>query len=181
MTVLLKTWAVTAFKQTHTHPFNGPFPGLPRWASTRKVTPIWILQKQETVSGSGISWAICKSAPYSRQTTTPAPHHSVFYRPDALPAAQPTASKHWRQTDKQADKQSNTSTCSLDLSRCWLIQKQVASRAAMLTTCIHTKITVNNQQDTEQYRASATSPYTCMFYTMLLDDRDADSRRIIII
>ena len=23
----------------------------------------------------------------------PAPHHSVFYRPDALPAAQPTASK----------------------------------------------------------------------------------------
>ena len=26
----------------------------------------------------------------------PAPHHSVFYRPDALPAAQPTASKHWR-------------------------------------------------------------------------------------
>ena len=26
--------------------------------------------------------------------TTPAPHHSVFYRLDALPAAQPTASKH---------------------------------------------------------------------------------------
>ena len=28
--------------------------------------------------GSGISWAICKSAPRSRQITTPAPHHSVF-------------------------------------------------------------------------------------------------------
>ena len=27
----------------------------------------------------------------------PVPHHSVFYRPDAVPAAQPTASKHWRQ------------------------------------------------------------------------------------
>jgi len=26
--------------------------------------------------------------------TMPAPHHSVFYRPDALPAAQPTVSKH---------------------------------------------------------------------------------------
>ena len=38
--------------------------------------PIWILLKQETVSGSGISWAICKSAPRSRQITTPAPHHS---------------------------------------------------------------------------------------------------------
>ena len=49
------------------------------------------------MSGSGISLATCKSAPSSRQTTTPAPHHSVFYRPDALPAAQPTASKHWKQ------------------------------------------------------------------------------------
>jgi len=37
---------------------------------------------------------MCKSAPRARQVTTPAPHHSVFYRPDALPAAQPTASKH---------------------------------------------------------------------------------------
>jgi len=26
--------------------------------------------------------------------TMPVPHHSVFYRPDALPAAQPTVSKH---------------------------------------------------------------------------------------
>jgi len=31
------------------------------------------------VSGSGIHWAICKSAPHSRQITTPAPHHSVFF------------------------------------------------------------------------------------------------------
>jgi len=57
----------------------------------QKVKPIWILLEQETVSGSGISWAIFKSTHRSRQTTTPAPHHSVFYRPDALPAAQPTA------------------------------------------------------------------------------------------
>ena len=83
---------------THTHTrLTALFRGLPRWAGTRKVKPIWILLKQETVNGSGISWAICKSAPRSRQITTPAPHHSVFYRPDALPAAQPTASKHWRQ------------------------------------------------------------------------------------
>jgi len=71
-------------------------PGLPRWAGTRKVKPIWILLKQETVGGSGISWVICKSAPRPRQIPTPAPHHSTFYRPDALPATQPTASKHWR-------------------------------------------------------------------------------------
>ena len=48
------------------------------------------------MSGSGTRWAICKSAPRTRETTTPAPHRSVFYRPDALPAAQPTVSKHWR-------------------------------------------------------------------------------------
>ena len=30
------------------------------------------------MSGSGISWAICKSAPRSRQITTPVPHHSFF-------------------------------------------------------------------------------------------------------
>ena len=69
-------------------------PGLPWWAGTRKVKPIWILLKQETVSGSGISWAVCKSAPRSGQITTPAPHHSVFYTLDALPAAQLTVSKH---------------------------------------------------------------------------------------
>ena len=80
---------------THTR-LTSLFPGLPGWASSRNVKPIWSILKQETVSGSGISWAICKSAPRSRQITTPAPHHSVFYRPDALPATQPTASKHWR-------------------------------------------------------------------------------------
>ena len=71
-------------------------PGLPGWAGNRKVKPNWILLKQETVSGSGISWDTCKSASRSRQITTPVPHHSVFYRPDALPADQQTASKNWR-------------------------------------------------------------------------------------
>ena len=47
--------------------------------------------KRETVSGSGISWAICKSAPRSRQTTTPAPHHSVFFQA-GCPSCRPTNS-----------------------------------------------------------------------------------------
>ena len=84
-----------AQRHTHTHTrVTALCLGQPRSAGTRKVKPIWILLKQETVSDSGISWAICKSAPRSRQITTPAPHYSVFYSPDALPASQPTASKH---------------------------------------------------------------------------------------
>ena len=46
------------------------------------------------MSGSGIRWAICKSVP--RYITMPASHHSVFFRPDAFSATQPTASEHWR-------------------------------------------------------------------------------------
>jgi len=43
------------------------------------------------VSGSGISWAICKSAPRSRQITTPAPHHLVFLQA-GCPSCRPTNS-----------------------------------------------------------------------------------------
>jgi len=77
---------------THAHTRLTPlFPGLPGWAGTRKVKPIWILLKQQTVSGSGISWAICKSAPRSRQITTPAPHHSSFLQA-CCPSCRPTNS-----------------------------------------------------------------------------------------
>jgi len=37
------------------------------------------------------------SMTWPRHITTPASHQSVFYRLDGLPAAQPTASKHWKQ------------------------------------------------------------------------------------
>jgi len=56
---------------THTHHLTALFLGLPWWASTGKVKPIWILLKQETVSGSGISWAVCQSAPRSNTSTPP--------------------------------------------------------------------------------------------------------------
>ena len=67
------------------------------------------------MSGSGISWDICKSAAHSRQITMPAPHHSVFYRPDALPAAQPTALKHWRHSSVP---HRPLKTCSFKIQHC---------------------------------------------------------------
>jgi len=76
--------------QTHTR-LMALCPGLPGWAGTRKAKPIWISLKQETVSGSDISWAICKYAPHSRQITMPAPHHSVFLQA-GCPSCRPTNS-----------------------------------------------------------------------------------------
>ena len=67
-------------------------PGLPGWARTRKVQPIWILLKQEIASGSGISWAICNlQVCISRQITMPAPHHSPFLQAGRL-SCRPTNS-----------------------------------------------------------------------------------------
>ena len=60
------------------HPFNGPLSRTTRVSQYQKGKIVWILLKQEAVSGSGISWAVCKSAPHSRQITTPAPHRVVF-------------------------------------------------------------------------------------------------------
>ena len=52
------------------------------------------LLEQKIVSGSGISWTICKSAPRSRQITMPAPHHSVFLQAGCPSCCQLIASKH---------------------------------------------------------------------------------------
>ena len=77
---------------THTHTrLTALCLGVPGWAGTRKVKPIWILLKLETVSGNGIGWAICKSAPRSRQITTPAPHYSSFLQA-GCPSCCPTNS-----------------------------------------------------------------------------------------
>ena len=82
-------------QHTHTHPFNGPLSGTTRVSRYQKgKTNLDFTEARD----SEWQWhqlpVICKSAPRSREITTPAPNHSVFYRPDALSATQPTASKH---------------------------------------------------------------------------------------
>jgi len=68
---------------------------MPTWVSRyQKGKTNLDLLELEIVGGSGINWAICKFAPCPRQITTPASHHSFFYRLDALPVAKLTASKH---------------------------------------------------------------------------------------
>ena len=78
-------------QHTHTHTrLTALRPGLPGWASSRKVKPIWILLKQETVSGSGISWATRKSAPRSTDNHTSTPPHSFLQA--GYPSCRPTNS-----------------------------------------------------------------------------------------
>ena len=93
---------------THTHTFNGPFfPGLPRCAGTRKVKPIWICKTNlDFTEARDSEWQwhqlghmqVCTILGTDYLTSTPP---LSFYRPDALPAAQPTASKHWRHNWRQ--------------------------------------------------------------------------------
>jgi len=96
-------YSALSFSDLHTHThtrLTALFPRLPGSAGTIKVKPIWILLKQETVSGSGISWAICKSASRARQITTPAPHHSVFTgRMPFLPPNQQRQSNESKNTE----------------------------------------------------------------------------------
>ena len=122
-------------KHIPTHPFNGPL---------SRTTQVSQYQKGKTnldfteARDSGISWAICNSAPRSRQITTPAPHRSVFYRPDALPAnsvkalkANDDERKHCKNNWQQQHQRINHITFSLlplssarRLKKCWRLHHQ---------------------------------------------------------
>jgi len=92
-----RTFLVHTHTHTHTRSrLTALFPGLSGWASTKKVKPIWFSLKRD----SERQWhqlghmQVCISLHTDNHASTPP--LSFFYRPDALPAAQPTASKHWR-------------------------------------------------------------------------------------
>jgi len=88
---------------THTHPFNGPLSGTTRVSRYQKGKTNLDFTGARDSEWQWHQLGICKTAPRSRQITTPTPHRSVFYRPDALPATQPTASKHWRHFSQTSD------------------------------------------------------------------------------
>jgi len=83
-----------AQKPHHHNRFTALFPGLPRWTGARRELLDFMVQGKIN---------------RGRHTDHPAGRHSIrtnqcppppspisFYRPDALPAAQTTVSKHWR-------------------------------------------------------------------------------------
>ena len=129
--------------------------------------------------GNSISWAICKSAPRSRQITMPAPHHSVFYRSDALPATQPTASKHWRHAVLN-NNDNNYACCDSDLyfqddaCNCTLhnvgsvktVDAVSAEYAALLTDC-STAVHPEQEQHTTHTQFSFTTDLITYTHTRL--------------
>jgi len=77
----------------HTH-LTALFPGLPGWAGTRKVNQsgfYWSKRQWVAVASAG-PMQVCTSLQTGNHASTPP---LSFYRPDALPATQPTASRHW--------------------------------------------------------------------------------------
>ena len=78
---------------THTHPFNGPFSGTTQASRYQKdKTNLDFTEARDSEwQWHHISWAICKSAPRSRQITTPALHYSSFLQA-GCPSWRPTNS-----------------------------------------------------------------------------------------
>ena len=79
------------------HPFNGPWSGTTRMNRYQKgKTNLDFTEARD----SEWQWhqlghvQVCTSLQTDNNSSTP--QLKFFYRPDALPAAQPTASKHWR-------------------------------------------------------------------------------------
>jgi len=74
---------------THTHPSNGPLSGTTRMSWYQKGKSSLDFTEARDSEWQWHQLGMCKSAPRARQITTPAPHHSVFYRLDALPSFLP--------------------------------------------------------------------------------------------
>jgi len=90
-------WYYFFGRHTHTH-LMALYSGLPGWAGTKRVKPIGIRDFTEA-RDSECQWhqlghvQVCNSLQTDNHASTPP---LIFYQLDALPAAQPPASKRWR-------------------------------------------------------------------------------------
>jgi len=87
-------WAPSPHNHHHNH-FTALFPGLSGWASARRDWELLDFMVQGTISrGRHTDHPAGRHSIRTKQC--PPPPTPIFYSPDALPAAQPTVSKHWR-------------------------------------------------------------------------------------
>ena len=82
------------------HPFNGLFSRTTRVSRQQESKPFWISLQQEMMRWQWhqvdhMQFICTLLHTYNHASTSPL----SFYRPDAPPAAQPTASEHWRKHD----------------------------------------------------------------------------------
>jgi len=82
---------------TRTHPFYGHFSGttqVSRYQKGKSDLDFTEARDSEWQWNQLDDMQVCTSLQTDNHASTPP---LCFYRPDALPAAQPTASKHWKQ------------------------------------------------------------------------------------
>jgi len=92
---LMKPVCSRSFSHNHHNRFTALFPGPPRWTGASRELLDFMVQGKINRGRRTDHPAGCHSIRTDQCPPLPSPH--IFYRPDALPAAQPTASKHWRQ------------------------------------------------------------------------------------
>ena len=97
-------------------PFYCPFSGTTRVSRCQKKICFWTLwcKGRSTEAETSTIWL---GATPSGLTSAHLHHPPIFYRPDALPAAQPTVSKHWRQSFRHTDRQIIQTALSADPCR----------------------------------------------------------------
>jgi len=104
--------------------FNGHFPGEPRLAGVYWSKGWWKWRWQ-------LDFWTYKSCKAPVKSSPPTNQHPVFYRPDAIPVAQLTVLKHWREISHSLDLLTPSSpegltTLSLTTNSSWLPWGRVA-------------------------------------------------------
>jgi len=90
----MSVWMRNIPHHHHNH-FMALFLGPPRWAGARRELLDPMVQRK--INRGRHTDHLAGRHSIGTNQCPPPPSSHIFYRPDALSAAQPTASKHWRQ------------------------------------------------------------------------------------
>jgi len=90
------TYVHCTYTHTHTHPFNGPLSGTTRVSRYQKGKTNLDFSEARDSEWQRLQLGHASLHLAADRQQCQYPTAQVFYRPDALPVAQPTVSKHWR-------------------------------------------------------------------------------------